>query len=305
METRFSPRPQVSHVVFDFDGTLSWLRHGWPEMMAGLFLGHLPACPANALSEFHALILEDILSLNGKSSIYQMERCARRVLEHGGPRLDPQKVLLEYQAALGKAIRDRIEKLQRGQAAQDEFAVHGARALLEKLRSRGLVLIILSGTLEPQVKQEADLLDLARFFGAHIYGGTADLLQSSKQTVIERLLREEKIPGDRLLAFGDGPVEIQVTKAVGGLAVGVASDEDFNGSGKMHPQKLQQLRQAGADVLIPDYRDFRQSVAVNQWKYAIARPVTIIALQSVRERTAVSFARLGVTVDSPQTATLR
>jgi len=255
VETRFSPRPQVSHVVFDFDGTLSWLRHGWPEMMAGLFLGHLPACPANALSEFHALILEDILSLNGKSSIYQMERCARRVLEHGGPRLDPQKVLLEYQAALGKAIRDRIEKLQRGQAAQDEFAVHGARALLEKLRSRGLVLIILSGTLEPQVKQEADLLDLARFFGAHIYGGTADLLQSSKQTVIERLLREEKIPGDRLLAFGDGPVEIQVTKAVGGLAVGVASDEDFNGSGKMHPQKLQQLRQAGADVLIPDYRE--------------------------------------------------
>ncbi len=29
----YRPRPRVSHVVFDFDGTLSWLRHGWPEMM--------------------------------------------------------------------------------------------------------------------------------------------------------------------------------------------------------------------------------------------------------------------------------
>ena len=29
----FAPRPKATHVVFDFDGTLSWIRHGWPEMM--------------------------------------------------------------------------------------------------------------------------------------------------------------------------------------------------------------------------------------------------------------------------------
>jgi hypothetical protein len=33
----FSPHPQISHVVFDFDGTLSWLRHSWPEIMYELF----------------------------------------------------------------------------------------------------------------------------------------------------------------------------------------------------------------------------------------------------------------------------
>ena len=27
----FLPRPHASHAVFDFDGTLSWLRHGWPQ----------------------------------------------------------------------------------------------------------------------------------------------------------------------------------------------------------------------------------------------------------------------------------
>ncbi len=28
----FLPRPQIRHVVFAFDGTLSRLRHGWPEI---------------------------------------------------------------------------------------------------------------------------------------------------------------------------------------------------------------------------------------------------------------------------------
>jgi hypothetical protein len=50
-------------------------------------------------------------------------------------------------------------------------------------------------------------------------------------------------------------VEIQVTKEVGGLAVAVASDEEQNGSGRMHPQKHKMLAAAGADVSIPDYRD--------------------------------------------------
>jgi phosphoglycolate phosphatase len=223
--------------------------------MAGLFIKHLPSLNPDSRREIHEVLLQDILSLNGKSSIYQMERCAERVFEQGGPKLDPQAVLVEYQGALEIAIRDRTAKLKNGQASQDEFVLHGARALLRTLQRRGLVLIILSGTLEPQVKQEAELLDLEEFFGAHIYGSTSDLLRSSKQAVIGRLLSEERVSGEHLLAFGDGPVEIQLTKAAGGLAVGVASDEDSNGSGILHPQKVPQLRQAGADLLIPDYRE--------------------------------------------------
>jgi phosphoglycolate phosphatase-like HAD superfamily hydrolase len=251
-ENGFSPRPQISHVIFDFDGTLSWLRHGWPEIMAGIFLKRLPAGTRQAI---HETLLADILSLNGKSSIFQMERCAERVRENGGPNLDPGEMLKEYATMLHAAVRERIERLKRGEAKRDDFVVFGARDFLETMRARGLIMIILSGTEESQVKYEADLLGLAPFFGAHIYGGTANLVQSSKQAVIDRLMREEKIPGERLLSFGDGPVEIRLTKQAGGLAVGVASDEDVNGSGKLHPQKVPQLREAGADLLIPDYRD--------------------------------------------------
>ena len=75
------------------------------------------------------------------------------------------------------------------------------------------------------------------------------------RAVIERILRENKIPGAQLLAFGDGYVEIENTKGVGGLAVAVASDEAHNGSGRMDEWKRRRLLGVGADVVIPDYRD--------------------------------------------------
>ncbi len=249
------PRPAISHVIFDFDGTLSWLRHGWPELMAGLFLRHVPFSSLDARQRVHDQLLSDILSLNGKSSIFQVEKCAERVRQYGGPELAPQEILAQYSDALDKNIRQRKTAIAEARSEPDDFVVHGARAVLEQLHERELVLIILSGTVEHKVKEEADLLGLAKYFGRHIYGGTTDLAQSSKQAVLERLSREENVPGQRLLSFGDGPVEIALTKQAGGVAVGVASDEDHNGSGMLDPFKVQELSKAGADLLIADYRD--------------------------------------------------
>ena len=122
---------------------------------------------------------------------------------------------------------------------------------MERLRRRGLGLIILSGTIEHRVREEAELLGLAEYFGRHIYGsGAADF---SKKLVIDRLLAEETISGSQLLSFGDGPVEIRETKQVGGLAVAVASDEEINGSGKPDPWKRKQMLQAGADAVVADF----------------------------------------------------
>jgi hypothetical protein len=73
--------------------------------------------------------------------------------------------------------------------------------------------------------------------------------------VIERILRENNVPGEQLLSFGDGYVEIENTKNVGGLAVAVASDEARNGSGRMDPWKHERLAGVGADVVVPDFRD--------------------------------------------------
>jgi phosphoglycolate phosphatase len=251
----FAPRREISHVIFDFDGTLSWLRHGWPEIMCRLFREHYPGRSGEPEETIHELLLAEILALNGRQTIYQMERFVEMARERGATVPPPAELLWEYERRLDEVIEQRSALILRGEAGPDEFVVQAARACLEDLQRRGLKLAILSGTIEHRVKQEAELLDLARYFGPHIYGGTADHTQFSKRMVIERLLREEGIHGGQLLSFGDGPVEIVETKRVGGLAIAVASDEEHNGSGSMNPYKRQQLLAAGADVVIPDYQD--------------------------------------------------
>jgi hypothetical protein len=59
-----------------------------------------------------------------------------------------------------------------------------------------------------------------------------------------------------LLGFGDGYVEIQNIKSVGGVAVAVASDE-ANRSGKPDAWKRERLIGAGADIVIPDFQDYK------------------------------------------------
>jgi phosphoglycolate phosphatase len=251
----FAPRANLSHVLFDFDGTLSLIRQGWPEVMLPMFLELLPRRERDSDEALRKLLYDDIMRLNGKQTIYQMIQFVERVQERGGKAHEPLWYKNEYLRRLDQRIRSRLDGLASGSLQRDEFLVAGARPLLETLHRRGLKLYLASGTDEPFVKREAALLDVARYFGEHIYGAKDDYKMFSKKMVIERMLRENQIPGQQLLAFGDGYVEIQNTKDVGGLAVAVASDEAHNGSGQMDQWKRDRLIGVGADIVVPDYQD--------------------------------------------------
>lgn len=251
----FAPRAGISHVLFDFDGTLSLIREGWPEVMVPMFAELLPPLPGETDAQRRAIAHEDIMRLNGKQTIYQMIQLAERIRERGGQAQEPLAYKHEYLRRLDARIDARADALRSGALPPDDLLVFGARALLEKLAARGLTLYLASGTDEMYVQQEAALLDVTRYFGRHIYGALDDYQNFSKKMVIDRILRENQIGGAQLLSFGDGYVEIQNTKEVGGLAVAVASDEAHNGSGHMDEWKRQRLLGVGADVVIPDFRD--------------------------------------------------
>jgi phosphoglycolate phosphatase len=251
----FAPRRNLSHVLFDFDGTLSLIRQGWPEVMVPMFAEMLPPLPGESDEARAQLCLDDIMRLNGKQTIYQMIQLADRIRERGGTPREPLWYKHEYLRRLDERIGHRIEGLRSGAIRPDDLLVHGSRPLLELLQRQGLPMYLASGTDDPFVQQEAKLLDLTRYFGRHIYGALDNYKQFSKKMVIERILRENQIPGDRLLSFGDGYVEIENTKEVGGFAVAVASDEAHNGSGRFDPWKLRRLLGVGADLAIPDFRD--------------------------------------------------
>jgi phosphoglycolate phosphatase-like HAD superfamily hydrolase len=251
----FAPRPEISHVLFDFDGTLSLIREGWPEVMAPMFAEMLPAREGETQSQRRHLAMEDIMRLTGKQTIYQMIQLAQRIKERGGQPREPLWYKHEYLRRLNERIHERVEGLRNGKFRRDEFLVCGARLFLEELRRRGFNLFLASGTDEPFVKEEAALLGLERYFGPHIYGAIDNYKQFSKKMVIERILRKNRISGASLLTFGDGYVEIENTREAGGLPIAVASDEAGNGSGRVDGWKRQRLLGVGAQVVIPDYRD--------------------------------------------------
>ncbi len=251
----FAPRPEISHVLFDFDGTLSLLREGWPEVMVPMFAELLPPRANETESMRRQLALDDIMRLNGKQTIYQMIQLCERIKERGGEPQEPLLYKREYLRRLDERIRCRLTGVRNGELQREQFLVFGARQILEELKRRGLELYVASGTDEPFVKEEASLLDIDKYFGQRIYGAIDDYKSFSKKMVIERILKENRISGAELLTFGDGYVEIENTREIGGLAVAVASDEANNGSGRIDEWKRQRLLGVGAQVVIPDYRD--------------------------------------------------
>lgn len=251
----FGQRPKISHVVFDFDGTLSWVRHGWPEIMFEVFARYLPAVAGESDAARRAVMEDIVFGLNGRPSLVQMQRFAEVVVERGGPVYEAEALRAEFQGKLDAEIAARLQIIRSGEAAPDAFVVFGARPLLERLRSLGITCIVLSSTIEHRVKEEAEALGLTQYFGRHIYGSPADPRDFTKLAVFQRLFQEEGITGENLLSYGDGPVEIICTKELGGLAIAVCSDENHNGSGVMDPFKQRQLTEAGADAVLPDFRD--------------------------------------------------
>jgi phosphoglycolate phosphatase len=203
-------------------------------------------------AELTRAVEDFVMRLNGKQTIYQMIQLAEEVGRRGGRPLEPLAYKHRYHDLLLARIRGRLAALAAGSADPEEWTVPGSHALLDELRRRGLTLYLASGTDLKYVREEAALLGLTPYFGEHVYGALDDYHNFSKKMVIERLLREHGLRGEDLLGFGDGFVEIEEIKRVGGVAVAVASDE-VNRRG-VNAWKRDRLVRAGADVVIPEYR---------------------------------------------------
>ena len=247
------PRGPFRAAVLDFDGTLSLLRRGWQQTMIPMAAEHLAATGTSETREQLLGVAEEFVTrLTGKQTIYQMIQLADEVAERGGTPLEPLDYKQQYHDRLWQDVSTRIEAVQRGDTSADEMIVPGSRDLLKTLTGRGITCYLASGTDEHYVLDEVALLQLDCYFEGRIYGALDDYKKFSKAMIIERIIRETNVPGSSIVGFGDGYVEIEEIKKVGGLAIGVASDE-FKRQG-IDQWKRQRLVEAGADVIIGDYR---------------------------------------------------
>ncbi len=252
-EVRLAAPPRFA--LFDFDGTLSLVREGWPDVMIPMMVAELAATGTGESSEALTVLARNfVMELNGKQTIYQMIRLSEEIQKRGGKPADPLVYKERYHDLLMRRIAGRREALAAGTSPPESMLVPGAYQALRLLQSRGVELYLASGTDEKYVREEANLLGLVPYFGQHIYGAIDDHRKFSKQMVIERILRENRVEGSRLMGFGDGYVEIDNVKGAGGTAIAVASDEAGR-SGKPDPWKRDRLIGVGADLVIPDFRE--------------------------------------------------
>jgi phosphoglycolate phosphatase-like HAD superfamily hydrolase len=244
--------PEAKIAVFDFDGTLSLIRAGWVDIMVPMMLEILSALnTGESEAELRAVVEPSVWRLTGNDTLYQMVALAEEIKARGGTPLSAQAYKDEFLARLYAISGERMERLRSRTSLPDEYLVPGSRAMLEELRGRGISLCLASGTDDANLKQEAELLDIARYFDGGIFGAQPDPRAFSKRMLFERLAVTPGIGASRVIGFGDGPVEIEELKRVGSLAVGLATDEPE--CRVASPWKRRNLIAIGADYIVPNY----------------------------------------------------
>jgi len=251
------PREGIRHAIFDFDGTLSYLRDGWQDYMVPLLVEVLEGCPRHEpRDELERLVVDFVDHLTGKQTIYQMIRLAEEVSKRGGTPLEPLVYKKEYYRRMQGAIDERIEALRSGREPPERFLVRGARDFLDAVSRRGVRCHLASGTDIELVVEEARLLGLDGYFQGSIHGAVAEYKNFSKEKIIRRTLAEHALRGSELLIVGDGYVEIQNGRDVQAVTLGVYAPE--NNRYHMNANKRERLLRAGAHLLAPDLSEGKE-----------------------------------------------
>lgn len=247
-------RGPFGHILFDFDGTISLIRHGWREIMIPMMVDILADLNTGETeSEITDLVTGFVDELTGKQTIYQMILLCEEIQNRGGTPAEALIYKQQFNDQLNAHIADRLQALKAGTVSPEDLMLPGTLALLGNLADRDLELYLASGTDHQYVQAEAELLGITPYFKGRIFGAQDNYKDFSKAQVIQDILQNHAIEGAQLLGFGDGYVEIENVKAVGGTAVGVASDEARREG--INAWKRERLMQVGADLIVPEYRE--------------------------------------------------
>lgn len=238
--------------LFDFDGTVSLIRAGWVDVMVPMMVEILADLKSGeSEAELTEVVRDYVGHLTGRQTIYQMIALCDEITKRGGTPQDPLVYKHMYLDLLMERIKDRIAGLRSGAIAPEKYLVPGSIVLLDGLKARGFKMYLASGTDDKFVKDEAQLLRIDHYFDGGIYGALDDYKSFSKAILIKQLIDTAGVRGDEFLGFGDGYVEIENVKQVGGVAVGVATDEPD--CLVVDEWKRKRLAGVGADYIIPNF----------------------------------------------------
>lgn len=255
----FIEKGKINHAVFDHDGTISVLREGWELVMEPMMIKAILGDKYKNVNEhiFNRVVqrVKDYIDKStGIQTIQQMEGLIDIIGEFN---IVPKNKILDkfgykeiFNTELMEMVSGRVEKLNKNELDVNDFAVKGAIELLNYLYEKGVTLYLASGTDKDDVITEANAMGYAHLFNGGIYGAIGDISKFSKKMVMEKIIKENNLSGTELITFGDGPVEMRECRKVGGIAIGIASDEIRRHG--LSVEKRTRLIKAGAHIVIPD-----------------------------------------------------
>ncbi len=252
----------IIKVLFDFDGTLSRERDGWPNLMV--------ACNSSALvqaiddispKEAIEWVIKDIETTIGIPTYIQMERLASEIERRGGKSKDPAIYKEVYNNSLVAMVKEVHKKLEAGELSSSDLQVTGSIELLSALQERlgnKDSLYLASGTDIEPVVGSVKLLGFDDFFTEErIEAARAtNPRQCAKELVVNQLIDKQNLQKGQLGCFGDGSPEILHTYLAGGVCVGVLTPDHSYYEREGHftvEQKRERLIDAGAHILVPDF----------------------------------------------------
>ena len=252
---------QITHAIFDHDGTISTLREGWELIMAPMMikaiLGNKFGSADKALYDKVAVSVDELIDrTTGIQTLAQMAALIELIKDFG---IVPADEILDiygykkiYNEELLRLVNSREQKIRNGELGMEDFTMKNSVAFVEKLYEAGVKLYLASGTDQDDVRHEAAIFGYDKYFKGAIYGSVGDINKEAKKIVLDKILNDI---GDsnysNIVTFGDGPVEIRETRKKRGLTVGVASNEVKRFS--LNKSKRTRLIKAGADVIVPDF----------------------------------------------------
>lgn len=271
--TRMAPDPievvnpsvrigRFRHALLDFDGTISVIREGWERVMMPLMIERIAGDEGDPDGAIRREVERYVDQSTGLQTILQMDWLAQAVARRRGAdeALSAEAYKALYNERLLHSVRERLERLERGEVPREEMMIAGAEAFVRGLAERGVRLYVASGTDVEDVRHEAAALGVADYFQGRIFGAVGDIRVEAKRLVLKRIFQEHGLSGSAVVTFGDGPVEMRQTRKRDGVAVGVASDEVRRFG--LNPAKRSRLIRAGADLLVPDFSQHQRLLAV-------------------------------------------
>lgn len=251
---------KISVGLFDFDGTISDERVGWPNLMVATNTAFLMALSANMPHHKQAQreVVKDIEKTIGIPTYMQMKRLGAMIEKNGykGAALNPKVFKDVYNDSLVSMVKSRRAQIKSGEITMEDLRISGSPELLEglsKILTDGIYLA--SGTDIDAILESVEYLGFSEYFPEERIAAAGSLgpEDDAKEAVINKLLNEYAFKGEQLVTFGDGFPEILHTYLAGGIAVGVLTADHSYYEHQGHftiEQKEQRLKNAGAHIIV-------------------------------------------------------